>query len=186
MDTWLLFIAFSKNYAASLWRIEAVITINKNRRASHIVQIVPFNLISGDAVDSKERTISRWAVWYPAPASAIIWGSVASRCWPAHSSCQRTRGVCWSSQWDKTRGGMMSSNDMSRVFFPRQSDEWNVSLRAGSKSEFNFMWLACDTDSLRATFNRCYGLFSYCSLIQLNWGSPQCKVGVVMEWGQQP
>lgn len=179
MDTWVLFIAFSKNYAASLRRIEAVIAINKNRRASHIVQIVPFNLISGDAVDSRERAISRWAVWYPAPASATIWGSVASRCWPAHSSCQRTRGVCWSSQWDKTRGGMMSSNDMSGVFFPRQSDEWNVSLRAASKSEFNFMWRAI---WIHVTEPRLADVTVWSCIIPFL----QCKVGVVMKWGRQP
>lgn len=64
-DSKVLFIAFSKNDAASLQRIEAVITINKNRRAPHIVQIVPFNLISCHAVDSKQCAILRWAVRYP-------------------------------------------------------------------------------------------------------------------------
>lgn len=49
-----------------LQRIEAVITINKNRRAPHIVQIVPFSLISCPAVDSKQCAILRWAVRYPA------------------------------------------------------------------------------------------------------------------------
>lgn len=49
-----------------LQRIEAVITINKNRRAPHIVQIMPFNLISCPAVDSKQCAILRWAVRYPA------------------------------------------------------------------------------------------------------------------------
>ena len=37
--------------------------------------------------------------------SATIWGSLASRCWPAHSSCRRTRGVCWSSREDRQEEG---------------------------------------------------------------------------------
>lgn len=66
VDTKIFFIALSKNDTASLQRIEAVITINKNRRAPHIVQIVPFNLISCHAVDSEQCAILKWAVRYPA------------------------------------------------------------------------------------------------------------------------
>lgn len=52
-----LFITISKNGTATLQRIESVSTINKNRRGSHIVEIVPFNLISCGVVDSEKRAI---------------------------------------------------------------------------------------------------------------------------------
>lgn len=55
-------------------------------------------------VDGDRRAISRWAVWCPAPVATIS-GSVASWRWPAHSSCWRTRGVCWSSQEDRQEEG---------------------------------------------------------------------------------
>lgn len=51
-------VTISKNCPASHLGIEAVSTVNKNRRGSHIVVIVPFNLISCGVVDSKKRAIS--------------------------------------------------------------------------------------------------------------------------------
>lgn len=91
--------------------------INKNRRAPHIVQIVPFNLISSRAVDSEKRTISRWAVCYPASRVRLSGVQQPPGADRHTASRERTTTVCWSSQWDKTRRGMMSSNDMSGFCF---------------------------------------------------------------------
>lgn len=96
--------------------------------------------------------------------SATIWGSLAFQCWPAHSSCQRTRGVCWSSQEDRQEEGWCQVMTCLGCFFQdNQTSGMSHSLDPSLNSTSCDMWLTCSTDSyvwMRAMFTKCYGIIT--------------------------
>lgn len=77
---------------------------------------MPFNLISGGVVDSEKRAISWWAVWYPAPECDYLGFTGLAVLTGTQLLSKNKRSVLVIPR-GQTRGGMMSGNDMSGVFF---------------------------------------------------------------------
>lgn len=77
--------------------------------------------------------------------SATIWGSLALWCWPAHSSCWRTRGVCWSSQEDRQEEGWCQVMTCLGCFFQdNQTGGMSHSLDPSVNSTSCDMWSPCN------------------------------------------
>lgn len=101
---------------------------------------MPFNLISCGVVDSEKRAISWWAVWYPAPECDYLGFTGLAVLTSTQLLSENKRSVLVIPR-GQTRGGMMSGNDMSGVFFQdNQTSGMSHSLTPSLNSTSNDMW----------------------------------------------